>query len=415
MKKATLLLLVLCAALFVQAQPAEESFAFYKTQEKMIPPKPSAQERALAQAIAENLGTWITQNPEHKQVPEALLLQTQLYLKAENAGAAVVPLFRLQKLYAPARLPQDLLEQTMQGLHRNARNSALQSFMVKNANPAATAADKEADALYAFSKLYGRDFYQPAAQAFENFFVRFPDYEQNDKVELWYGDLHRVNGNYLAAIAQCQKVFQLYPETPYRAASMRLSGDIYADMKDTAKAMNAYAKVLKDFPQSSERGVVFKHMGMLEENNKQYDAALMDYNKAIELLGASDAAYEAYYGKADVYKKTKSYDEAYAVLQQTAQVFRNNEYRYVNALMDAATVAKKYLKDDTKYIQSLEKALIAYPTSTRSSEIMYELGTAYEKQGQTIKAADMYRRLILANPTDKMANKAQTRLSKLEK
>lgn len=408
-------MLLLCAALGVQADPAENALAFYKAQAQLVPAKPTTQERALAQALADNLGTWILQNPESKQVPEALLLQTQLYLNGENAGAAVVPFFKWQKIYAPARVSQDTLEKVLQGLHPSSRDTARQYFTVKTAAADASAPDKEADVLYALSKLYGRNFYAPAAAAFESFFERFPDYEQNDKVELWYGDLHRANGNYLAAIAQCQKVFKLYPETPYRAASMRLTGDIYADMKDTTKAMNAYAQVLRDFPQSSERGIVFKHMGMLEENNKQYDAALMDYNKAIELLGKTNAAYEAYYGKADVYKKTKSFDEAYEALQTTATAFRNDEYKYVKALMDAAQVARKNLKDDTKYVQSLEKALIAYPKSAYSGEIMYELGVVYEKQGNTRKAADLYRRLILDNPTDKMAAKAQKRLSKLSK
>lgn len=415
MKKTLLALLVLCTALWVQAQPAENSFAFYKTQAQVIPEKPSTQERALAQTLAENLNTWVLQHPDHQQVPNALLLQTQLYLRADNAGAAVVPLFKLQKIYAPANLPQNILEQVLPGLHPSARETARQYFMVKNVNPAATAEEKEADALYALSKLYGRNFYPHAVQAFADFFTRFPEYKQNDKVELWYGDLHRANNNFLAAISQCQKVFQLYPDTPYRAASMRLTGDIYADMKDTAKAMNAYAKVLREFPQSSERGIVFKHMGMLEENNKQYDTALIDYNKAIELLGTSDAAYEAFYGKADVYKKTKNFDEAYQALHATANAFRNNEYKYVTALMDAAEVAKKNLKDQTKHMQSLEKALIAYPNNARKCEIMYQLGVAYEQQGQTTKAKDMYRRLILDNPTDKMAGKAQKRLSKLDK
>ena len=416
MKKILVLTILLSTAFSLSAAPtAEDTLAFYKTQVRSFSEKMSAQDKALAQTLADNLGTWITQFSEYKQVPEALLLQTQLYLKADNAGAALVPLFRLQKLYAPAQLPQDILEQALQGLHRNARETARSNFMLKNANSNATPEEKEADALYVFSKLYGKDFYQPAAEAFENFFVRFPEYEQNDKVELWYGDLHRVNGNYLAAIAQCQKVFQLYPDTPYRAASMRLTGDIYADMKDTEKAMSAYAKVLREFPQSSERGIVFKHMGMLEENNKQYDTALMDYNKAIELLGTSDAAYEAYYGKADVYKKTKSFEEAYDTLQQTANLFRKDPYKYVTALTDAAAIAKRNLKDEGKYVQSLEKALIAYPKNSRSAEIMYDLAAVYEKRGQNQKAVDMYHRLILQHPTDKLANKAQTRLSRLEK
>ena len=75
-----------------------------------------------------------------------------------------------------------------------------------------------------------------------------------DKVELWYGDLHRLNGNYLAAISQYKKAGELYPATPYKAASLRLIGDIYADnLKDTANATAYYTRVLREFPGSSER------------------------------------------------------------------------------------------------------------------------------------------------------------------
>ena len=416
MKKLLFLSLALCAVLPVAAAEDDAAFAFYKMQAQMLPEKLSAQEKQLARTLGDNLGTWTLQYAAHENVPQALLLQTQLYIRAGVPGAAVVPLFKLQKMFAPKRIPDGVLDDAVAGLARDAQDTARRLFASKERMSAGEDPEaREADALYALSLLSGRDFYAPAAAAFESFFVRFPEYKEKDKVELWYGDLHRANRNFLAAIAQCHKVYQLYPDTPYRAASMRLIGDIYADMKDSAKAMNAYDQVLRDFPKSSERGIVYKHMGMLEENNKQYDTALVDYDQAIKLLGTAPAAYEAYYGKADIYLKTKNYAEAYTALHKTADTFRQNEYRYVTPLIHAANVAKKYLKDEAKQIQSLEKALLPYPKGARSAEIMYDLGAAYERQGQTAKAADLYRRLILANPTDKMASKAQTRLSRLEK
>ncbi|MBR4592333.1 MAG: tetratricopeptide repeat protein, partial [Elusimicrobiaceae bacterium] len=305
--------------------------------------------------------------------------------------------------------------EAVEGLHKDYRQTALQSF---KAEPVATQkpAEKEAHVLYTLSKLAGKEYYPAAAQAFERFFSTYPNYTGNNEIELWYGDLHRVNGNYLAAITQYKKADKLYPQSPYKAASLRLIGDIYADnLKNTEAATQAYTTVLRLYPDSSETGIVYKHMAILDENNKQYDSALINYDKAIELLGTTPAAYEAYRGKADVYVKTKNYTEAYQTLHKAATVFQTNPGQAAQALEEAAQIARKKLQDEVKYTQSLEKAIALAPHATQTAENMYVLAHAYEKQGKTAQAQEMYKRLILNFPTHKQAAKAQNRLTGLSK
>lgn len=416
------LLLILSAVLIsapaLQAADMAAALDFYKKQALTISADPGREGRAFAKALADNLGTWALQNPGQAATADALLLQTRLYLRAEDNADALVTLFKLRKVFpsADTSVLKTLLPQAAEAVQSDSRNLADQLFALPLPAEADTEADREAEALYALSKLPGRTVYAPAAQAFETFFAFHPKYEDGDKVELWYGDLHRVNGNYLAAISQYKKAGELYPKTPYKAASLRLIGDIYADnLKDTANATAYYTRVLREFPGSSETGVVYKHMAILDENNKQFDSALINYDKSIELLGNTAASYESYRGKADVYVKTKNYGEAYNTLLKTANVFGSDEEKCTFSLLEAANVAKKRMRDQAKYMQALEKALVAHPAGPRAPQIMFDLASAYEQQDKKAQAVEMYKRLIINHPTNKLASRAQGRLDRLQK
>ena len=59
----------------------------------------------------------------------------------------------------------------------------------------------------------------------------------------------------------------------------------------------------------------------MEENRRDYAAALAYYEKAIAQLGAKPAAYEAWIGKADVLGKKKEYQAAYDTQMKAAELF----------------------------------------------------------------------------------------------
>ncbi len=399
-----------------QAVATQDALNVYKQEITSFPAQDTRATRAYAAALANGLETWAAQNEQHPAFQDALFMQARLLLRAQENGPAVVTLFRLRHLFAGlnanALLP--LLTEASQSLDSASREEAAALF--KSATDGKeTPQAREADALYALSKLSGRTFYPAAARAFENFFTRYPDYAGSNEVELWYGDLHRLNGNYLAAIFQYKKADELYPQSPYKAASMRLIGDIYADnLKDPEKALQIYTQVLRQFPNSAETGIVYKHMAILDENAKQYDSALINYDKAIELLAASPAAYEAYRGKADVFVKTNRYEDAYNLLHKTAALFQADKKEASQSLRYAAKIANKHLRDPQKYALSLEKALLVFPEDKDAPDLMYELGQTYEDK-QPVKAKEIYKRLILKYPTHRRAARAQKRLTRLEK
>ena len=409
----------LFTASWVGAVTAQAELDFYKKELSAFPIENTREHRAYAQALADRLGTWTAQHPTDANVQDALLMQTRLYLRAQEPGAAVVTLFKLRRQFPTISLNaiEPLLTQAaQQGLSPDSRQEATKLFSAPLPAQTTSLEQRQAETLYQLSKLSGRSFYAPAQAAFENFFVQYPTYEKNNEIELWYGDLHRMNGNYWAAISQYKRAGDLYEDAPYKAASLRLIGDIYADnLKDTATATQMYTRVLNEFPNSSEIGTVYKHMAILDENNKQYESALINYEKAIELLGTTPTAYEAYTGKADVMEKNKDFEGAYKLFIQTGDLFKAQPQKAAGAYEEAAEVAYKRLRDNVRYTQALEKALLVYPANPDGAKLMYNLGISYEKQGKGTQALATYKKLVLKYPADKYANKAQGRISKLTK
>ncbi len=417
MKKLTLTLLISTFGLCAWATNAQDALNFYKQELTSFPTQNSRATRAYAVALADGLQTWLQQNEKHASTPEVLLWQARLFTQAGRNGQALVTLFKLRYMFPQTDRTQltSIWGENINVIDYKLQDSATKLFAQGPSEKAAFVEQKEAEMLYALSKLAGDEFYPAAAQAFENFFVRHPFYERNNEAELWYGDLHRGNKNYLAAIAQYKKADALYPNSPYKAASLRLIGDIYADnLKNTAAATEAYTTVLRLYPNSSETGIVYKHMAILDENNKQYDSALINYDKAIELLGDAPAVYEAYRGKADVYEKTKQHENAYNVLHHAAELTSISKEQAADALAEAAKIAHKKLKDETKYVQSLEKAVLLAPNDPKTAQRMCEIGDSYTKQGKLANAQEMYKKLILQFPTSKYASSAQGKLTRLQ-
>ena len=344
MRKIILTVIISTFSAFAWAATAQKTLSFYKQELGAFPEGNSREIKLYAASLADNLDTWFLQNPVNASASEVMLLQTRLLARAGKNGEALAMLFRLHYLFPAADMAQlsPLFNQTQEALDKSVRETASRLFV--QASDESTLEKQTAQMLYAFSKLSGKTFYPAATQAFERFFVRYPDYAGNNEIELWYGDLHRLNGNYLAAILQYKKAGTLYPNSPYKAASLRLVGDVY-----TAAATEAYTNVLRLYPNSVETGTVYKHMAILDENNKQYDSALLNYNKAIELLQDTTSVYEAYRGKADVYYKTKQYDLAYDTLQQAAALSKLSKENAADSYAQAAKIAHKKLKDEKIY------------------------------------------------------------------
>lgn len=407
---AGVLLSPLCAA-------QDKVLAFYQ-RAAAAKGKTIKQDRAFASVLAQDMAQWVRAYPDNPEVKTALLLQAGYHQRAQQLPQALVALYQV-RFYFPASQDVAVLstqtENIMDELNRAQKAQALKLLATDTTRLEGLQA-RRAALLTHLVQADLKYIYAPVVGLFEDFFTQYPDYEAMDKMTLLYGDWHRQNDNFLAAITAYKKVYELYPSTVYKAAAMRMMADVYAfGLTDYDTATALYNQVLKEYPNSAEIGVVYKHLAVVSENQKQYDNALHYYDKAIAQLGAQPAAFEAWQGKADVLGKTKDYQAQYNTLLQGSEFFTADESKYISLLEQAAKVAQKRLKRPSLQAAALDKILVAYPQTHRAPEFLYEAALANEKQGKTAQALQLYKQIVIHHPTDKYAGRAQSRLNKLEK
>lgn len=416
MKK--LVLAVLMGTFVLPLWAAEESVLSFYQRAAAAKGKNTKQDRAFALALAQDVGQWAGSHEGSPTVKNALLMQAGYLQRAQDYGQALVTLYKV-RFYFPGTQDVALLstqvENIMEELNRSQKAQALKLLATDTTNLEGLEA-REAALLTHLVQADLKNIYQPVCDLFEDFFTRYSSYAGMDKMILLYGDWHRQNDNFLAAVTEYKKVYELFASTVYKAAALRMMADVYAfGLKDYDTATALYNQVLKEYPHSAEIGIVYKHLAVVSENQKQYDSALNYYDKAIVQLGTQASAYEAWQGKADVLGKTKEYQAEYNALLEGADVFLKDEPKYVSFLSQAAKVAEKKLKNPALQASALDKILLVYPQTQRAPEFLYEAAQAYEKRGNTAQAVQLYKQLIIHYPTDRYAGRAQGRLGKLEK
>lgn len=376
------------------------------------------QDRKFASVTAREIAQWEKANEADPNAAQALNMQANFHMRAGEYDRALLALYQL-RYYFPQSVDVTVLsrhvEEAAEELNHSQKAEALKLLAVDTSS-LKTLPQRKAELLTRLVEANLQDMYVPVCELFEEFLAQNSTYPQADKVTLLLGDWHRQNGNYPAAVLEYRKVYELFPQTVYKAASLRLEADVYGnELKEPARAAVLYKQILKTYPDTSERGIIYKHLAILEENRKNYTAALENYNQAISFLGAQPSAYEAWQGKTDVLLKLKQYRAAYDNLVKGADVFASDENKYVSMLSRAADIMVKYFENPALETAALDKILLAYPQTHQAPQFMYQAGQAYEKQEKKDQAIDIYKRLVINYPTDKYASRAQRRLNKLMK
>ncbi len=415
MKKS--ILSIFAAALCLPVFAAQDTALNFYQRQALMRGDGARADRAFAAALARETKLWAAQHPQDEDLKIALLMQADYNLRAGNNAEALIALYQV-RFYFPSEHDLTLLssnvDQAMQNIDRGQKGQALKLLAVNTEGM--TREQQQAALLETLVKGNLKDMYGPVNDLFDTFFITYPNSKLTDKLTLLQGDWHRQNGNFNAAILAYKKVNELFPDTVYKAASLRMTADVYSgDLEDYETAATVYNQVLKQYPGSAETGVVYKHLAVMEENRKDYAAAMGWYDKAISALGQRPAAYEAWIGKADVLQKNKDYQAAYNTLLQAAELFKDDESKYVSALEQAAELAQRRLKNPSLRANALEQILLVYPATQSAPRVLYDLGYTYEQLGKDAQAEEIYKRLIINYPTDKYASRGQSRLSRLEK
>ncbi len=414
MKKYVVFTLLALTPLCAFAQSPSAELAFYKKQLQ-------SDNKHQLDAAAQALDAWLNKNYSLPEAQEALLTKAEAELKAENYDCALLDLLKFKYEYPTSKnLPAaaKLYEQAVQNANKK-YSDALFAAWAKKVNGENTEQRLD-NYLYAVTKLDLKGTYEPVSREYINFFARFALYNDKDRVELMYGDWQRQNKNYQAALMQYAKVYETYPSTPYKAAALRMTADVYAsELKDYPQAEKLYKEILEKYPTSVEVPTVYHHMAILAENQRDYQGAAKYLSKASEgYLAASrqNDAYETLRYKAQLEeKRLKDYAAAAATLDSAAKVFAQDEQKFIDIKLASAEVYAKRLKNAEEELNCYKDILGRYPSSAASEEVYFKAGKASEDMEKYPQAMAYYQNLIVNFPSGNLAIKAQRRLSSLEK
>lgn len=411
MKKIITIILFLFCITLLFAQSADKELEFYKSEiniagKKQLP------------SIEWDLNSWIERNYSLPSAADAMLQKAKVEYMAKKYTSAYLTLLKCAYEFPSKKVNQDFTNQVISEFPSKQQIELLQNLAPKNL-PQATE-DRLNMFFTAANKLNLKNANEHLLKDYAQFFARFPGYENKDKIELLLGDSYRNDGDYLAALSKYNKVWKIYPSTKYKAASIRMKGDIYAsELKDYEKARNYYNQVLTDFPNSVEIPTVYKHLAMLEASMKNYESAVNNSQKAYEGYlkdGQKIEAYNALMFKAEVQEKNlKNYTSAVQTLKVAAELMPAQEQFYVEAKLKEAQIQSKKLKDNYAERDALEEIAVRFPRTENGVEALYRVAELTEKFGDSTKAKEKYNKVILSRPQSKVAIKAQKKINSLDK
>lgn len=412
MKKLLLFTLCVCSITALFAQSAEEELKFYKHEVA------KADKKQMFTALEWDLSSWLERNADSDSAPEALIAKAKVEYKAKQYTPAYLSILKFAYEFPGKQLPKDLMSKIIDEFSSRQQTELTQALAPKNLSEATE--DRLNAYFAAANNLNLKNSQDYLLKEYAVFFARFPKYENRDKIELLLGDLYRNNGNYLAALSKYDKVWQIYPSTKYKAASLRMKGDIYAsEIRDYKLAKEYYKRVLKEYPNSVEVPTVYKHWALLEAENKNYDSAINNAQSAYEGYLKENQkvkAFEALMFKAEVQERNlKNYNSAVETLKVAADTLKDKEDYFVEAKQKEAYIQAKNLRDSYAERAVWEEIAVAYPQTENGVQALYRVAELNEDFGESESAKEQYSQVILNRPQSKFAVKAQKRIKAIEK
>ncbi len=393
------------------AQSAEKELEFYKNEINTA-------DRKQLSALEWDLNSWLEQNYTLPSAADAMLYKAKVEYLNKQYTPAYLTLLKYTYEFPTKKLPKDFVNQVVTEFSTKQQAGLLQALAPKNL-PQATE-DRLNMFFTAANKLNLKGANEHLLKDYSMFFTRFPGYENRDKIELLLGDSYRNGGQYLAALSKYDKVWKIYPSSKYKAASLRMKGDIYAsELGDYEKAKGYYNQVLNDFPNSVEIPTVYKHLAVLEADKKNYEMAIDKAQKAYEGYlkdGQKLEAFNALMFKAELQEKNlKNYTSAVETLKVAADLMPAQEQYYVEAKQKEAQIQARRLRDNYAERDAWEEIAVRFPNTENGVKALYRAAEITERFGDITKAKEKYYKVIINRPESETAVKAQRRMTALEK
>jgi len=371
-----------------------------------------ASDSTLRAAACESLRIFVQQHPAAAQAPEALAMLAG----QEDRRAAIVDWLHLAYEYPTSPLARQAKSEYLDLVKRKMtrRAQAAMSALVQTPE-SADLADRLAQVVYGLAESSGDALYEPAVAEARRFQVRFPAFHDGDRILWSLARLHLADGKNAAALMAYRQL-AAYRGSPYREQAQFAVGTLLADrLKKFKEAAEAFQEFITQFPQSAEIPRVLERLAVLYADRFDQPAlAVETYERIIKGYPKSDYALKAFNGEAKLQRgRLKQPLEAMKTWQRLTEQFRYPEA--VAALLAAAEIARKDLKDYKQEVELRMKIASDFPTATEASEQLYQAAQVTEHDlNDSSGAVKIYRQVIALVPADRLGRKARDRADKLE-
>lgn len=370
---------------------------------------------AVQDAAVESLRLFARRYPESEHAPEAYFLLAGLRAKRDWQTSAVA---LLHAIYEYAGSPVELrAKSTYLELVSNKASRRLRPILndFVNGNDAADKSDRLSAIWQKVADKAPDAFYEPAADEIRDFFVRFPDHKDNDKLQAALARLHAANDKAAAAVVSWRKLLALYPDSALRSKAQLAIGDLYADpLREPKKAIDAYQDLIAQYPKSDEVLPALESSARLfEDKLKQYDLAVEMDEQIVKTFPKTPSSLKALKSMARLQRDRLSKpDDAIKTLQRLSAMHGGQDG--VNALQLAAEIARRDLKDYGRQAALLHQVSDDYAAAKEAPEALYDAAGVYEDDVKDLtKAIATYKEVSTKFPTNKYGKKGAARADKL--
>ena len=107
--------------------------------------------------------------------------------------------------------------------------------------------------------------YEPAAMAFEQFLVTYPDSELADNAQYWLAESHYVTQMFDRALSEFEVVITKFPRSRKVPDALLKVGYCNYELKDWAGARAALARVQSEYPDTTAARLAGQRLSRMEE------------------------------------------------------------------------------------------------------------------------------------------------------
>lgn len=365
----------------------------------------------LRGAALESLRVFIQQNPDAEGAPEALAMLA----RSEEYRAAMVDWLHLIYEYPKSGLVMKAKSEYLDLVNKKAGGKLKPGLGALAKSPEAEdKVERLAALVYGLAEKSGDVLYDAAAAEIRRFQVRFPDYKDNDRVLWSLAQLHLANGKYAAALMTYRELLA-YQGSAYREKAQFATAELFADkLKRYKEAVDAYQAFLEQYPDSLLVPDVLQRSALLYADKlDQAPLAVETYERIIKLYPKTESALKAFNAQAKLQReKLKDSDAAIKTYVRITEQFRYPQA--AQALMSAADLARKDLKDYKREVELRAKIAEDFPLVKEAPEQLYQAAGVLEDDLKDLDSAvKMYQDVASKFAESKQGKKAGERANKL--